>query len=155
MLSFLSKFIHESIEKDKSLLKKEFSSPKALLYQMYFVINKLDEARLYRMDFLVNFGVSLDHIRLIYEALEQGGTYEDVKELTFNHLPFLTILKINKYFSWGDKKLHQVFYIENKDDISEDLLHDFKDPTSEDKFRQPKTLGKVPIKEPEKQVIVK
>ncbi len=70
MLSFLSKFIHESIEKDKSLLKKEFSSPKALLYQMYFVINKLDEARLYRMDFLVNFGVSLDHIRLIYEALE-------------------------------------------------------------------------------------
>ena len=70
MLSFLSKFIHESIEKDKSLLKKEFSSPKSLLYQMYFVINKLDEARLYRMDFLVNFGVSLDHIRLIYEALE-------------------------------------------------------------------------------------
>jgi hypothetical protein len=31
------------------------------------------------MDFLVNFGVGLDHIKLINEALELGGTYEDVK----------------------------------------------------------------------------
>ena len=106
MLSFFSKYIHECIEKDKGLLKKEFTSPKALLYQMYFVINKLDESRLYRMDFLVNFGVSLEDIRHISEALEDGGNYDDVKEHTFKHLPFLTVLKINKYFSWADKKLH-------------------------------------------------
>ena len=48
-----------------------------------------------------------------------------------------------------------MFYIENKDEISEDLLSDFKDPENEAKFKQPKTLGKVPQKEPEKQVIVK
>jgi hypothetical protein len=60
-------------------------------------------------------------------------------------------LKIYKYFSWADKKLHQVFYIENKDDISEDLLSDFKDPDNETKFKQPKNLagskGIEPIKE--------
>ena len=57
-------------------------------------------------------------------------------------IPFIIILKIHKYFSWADKKLHQVFFIENKDDISEDLLSDFKDPESEIKINKPKTLGK-------------
>ena len=47
------------------------------------------------------------------------------------------MLKIYKYFSWADKKLHAVFYIENKDDISEDLLSDFKDPDNEKKFVKP------------------
>lgn len=44
--------------------------------------------------------------------------------------------------SWADKKLHSVFYIENKDDISEDLLSDFKDPDNEAKFVKPKALSK-------------
>lgn len=35
-----------------------------------------------------------------------------------------------------------MFYIENKDDISEDLLHDFKDPDNEAKFLKPKVLHK-------------
>jgi hypothetical protein len=68
--------------------------------------------------------------------MEQGGDYSNVK-LTFEKLEFYQILKVYKYFSWADKKLHQVFYIENKDDISEDLLSDFKDPDNEAKFRRP------------------
>ena len=51
-------------------------------------------------------------------------------------------MKIYKYFSWADKKLHSVFYIENKDDISEDLLSDFKDPDNEAKFVKPAVLSK-------------
>lgn len=38
----------------------------------------------------------------------------------------MTLLKLHKYFFWADKKLHSVFFIENKDDISEDMLIDFK-----------------------------
>ncbi len=52
------------------------------------------------------------------------------------------MLKAYKYYSWADKKLHSVFYIENKDDISEDLLNDFKDPDDEAKFLKPKILHK-------------
>jgi len=59
--------------------------------------------------------------------MEQGGDYEDVKNEAFNVIPFSTLLRICKYLNWADKKLHSVFYIENKDDISEDLLSDFKD----------------------------
>lgn len=35
-----------------------------------------------------------------------------------------------------------MFYIENKDDISEDLLNDFKDSDDEDKIVKPKVLSK-------------
>jgi len=57
-------------------------------------------------------------------------------------IEFGPLLKVYKYLSWADKKLHSVFYIENKDSISEDLLNDFKDPDNEDKFVKPKTLSK-------------
>jgi hypothetical protein len=134
ILQFLSKYIHECIEKDKTLLKQSFTSPKAFLYQMYFIINKLDEHRLAKMDFLVNFGVTLETIRTVGELIADGGTYEDVREV-LKRMAMLQILKVYKYFSWGDKKLHQLFFIENKDDISEDLLSDFKDPDSEQKFK--------------------
>lgn len=51
-----------------------------------------------------------------------------------------------------------MFYIENKDDISEDLLADFKDPDNENKFLKPKVLNKqgmIDKSKLEKQVIVK
>lgn len=35
------------------------------------------------------------------------------------------LLKLHKYLDWADKKLHSVFFIENKDQINEDLLLDF------------------------------
>lgn len=43
----------------------------------------------------------------------------------------MTLLKLHKYFFWADKKLHTHFFIENKGDISEDMLIDFK--SEEDK----------------------
>lgn len=52
------------------------------------------------------------------------------------------MLKVCKYLNWADKKLHSVFYIEKKDDISEDLLDDFKDDDDKDKFVKPKVLSK-------------
>ena len=108
---------------------------------MYFVIARLDAPRLARMEFMVNFGVGLDMIRVMHDIIEAGGTYEEVKR-SFKSIPFLIILKIYKYFYWADKRLYQVFFIENKDDISEDLLSDFKDPENEAKFSQPKVLSK-------------
>lgn len=50
-------------------------------------------------------------------------------------------MKIHKYLNWADKRLHSVFYIENKDDISEDLLADFKDSDDSEKFVKPKVLS--------------
>jgi hypothetical protein len=35
------------------------------------------------------------------------------------------LLKLHKYFDWADKKLHSAFFIENRDQISDDLLADF------------------------------
>ena len=37
---------------------------------------------------------------------------------------FAAVQKLHKYLFWADKKIHSVFFIENKEDISEDLLGD-------------------------------
>jgi hypothetical protein len=42
-------------------------------------------------------------------------------------VPTIQLLKLHKYLNWADKKLHSMFFIENKDDINEDLLADFKE----------------------------
>ena len=57
-------------------------------------------------------------------------------------MEIIDLLKLHKYFFWADKKLHAVFFIENKEDISEDLLVDFK--TEEDervRFKKSEGLG--------------
>lgn len=100
---------------------------------MYFVISRLDEEKLAKLDFMVNFGVGLYNIHQMLDMMENGGDFDNVKQ-TFEMLEFYQLLKIYKYFSWANKKLLQVFFIENKDDISEDLLSDFKDPDNEAKF---------------------
>lgn len=38
----------------------------------------------------------------------------------------MMLLKLHNYFNWADKKLHTAFFIDNKDQINEDLLADFK-----------------------------
>jgi hypothetical protein len=108
---------------------------------MYFVIARLDENKLVKLDFLVNFGVSLDVIHLLLDVLESGGDFSAVEQ-TFELVQFQPLLKVYRYLAWADRKLHSVFYIENKDEISEDLLSDFKDPDNEAKFLKPKVLHK-------------
>lgn len=51
------------------------------------------------------------------------------------------MLKLHKYFYWADKKLHSVFYIEDKDHINEDLLNDFKDEDDKKKFVKSQNLA--------------
>lgn len=40
------------------------------------------------------------------------------------------LLKLHKYFDWVDKKLHSHNFMDNRDQITDDLLLDFKDPSS-------------------------
>lgn len=55
---------------------------------MYFVINRLDEHKLAKFDFLVNFAVSLDFIHLLLDKMENGGDYEDLHH-TYAVIPFI------------------------------------------------------------------
>jgi len=59
--------------------------------------------------------------------LQNGGDFKECKETVFTQVPTMMLLKIHKYLNWADKKLHSVFFIENKDQISDDMLADFKE----------------------------
>lgn len=59
----------------------------------------------------------------------------------FESLEPMVLLKLHKYFFWADKKLHSVFFIEDKDQISEDLLVDFKSDEDNKAFVKSKALA--------------
>ena len=93
---------------------------------MYYAINRLDAEKFCSLDFTLNFGITPD-IKVQYvETIQNGGDYAQVSSELFENTPTLQLFKLHKYFNWADKKLHTVFFIENKDQISEDLLADFK-----------------------------
>lgn len=60
------------------------------------------------------------------ELIRVGASHTAIEKALVRLDP-IVLLKLHKYFFWADKKLHAVFYIEDKDEISEDLLADFRD----------------------------
>lgn len=97
---------------------------------MYFAINRLDADKFAVLDFTLNFGISSEVRAAFVDALQNGGDYEETKENLFKKTDMLMILKLHKYFNWADKKLHSVFFLEDKDQINDDLLSDFKEDSS-------------------------
>ena len=107
---------------------------------MYFIMSKLDAQKFCKVDFITNFGVSPKVKTTMTTLIEEATT----KSQFFRFLETLdpiVLLKMHKYFYWADKKLHSVFFIENKDQIQEDLLFDFKDEEDQQKFINSQSLA--------------
>ena len=94
---------------------------------MYYAVSKLDADRFAVLDFVMNFGITSEYKNLFANFIENGGNYDEAREHVFEPTPALMLLKLHNYFNWADKKLHTAFFIENKDQINEDLLADFKE----------------------------
>jgi hypothetical protein len=124
MLQVLSNFIKDKLEKKK--LSDDYTFPQNQLYQMYFVMARLDAIKFCKLDFIVNFGVAPE-VKSKMTQLMETATNTALITQYLETLEPLVYLKLHKYFFWADKKLHSVFYIEDKDHINEDLLIDFKD----------------------------
>lgn len=82
------------------------------------------------LDFTLNFGISSEVRAAFVETMQTGGEYTQVQKALFEHTDMLMLLKLHRYLNWADKKLHSVFFLENKDQIAEDLLADFKEDPS-------------------------
>ena len=109
---------------------------------MYFVVSRLDAEKYCKLNFIVNFGVPQGVKIRITEFLESGG-YEKSIVRYLETLDTMVLLKIHKYFFWADKKLHSVFFVEDKDQISEDMLCEFKDEDDDKgRFQKPEQYSK-------------
>ena len=97
---------------------------------MYFIMSRLDGPKYCKLDYIVNFGVSPSIKTQMTEIIQSGGDRKSIFKY-FETLNPMDLLKLHKYFFWADKKLHSVFFIEDKDQISEDLLIEFKDEDDE------------------------
>jgi len=107
---------------------------------MYFILSRLDAPKFCKLDFIVNFGVAPSTKTELTHIIENANSIGQVYQF-FESLDTLTLLKLHKYFFWADKKLHSVFFIENKDQISEDLLIDFRSEEDQEKYRQSEQLA--------------
>ena len=41
------------------------------------------------MEFLINFGVTMDNIKIMQEVMENGGSYEQVRDSAFTKMEFV------------------------------------------------------------------
>ena len=141
-LDHTSKFIKMRLDNDE--LPGDFLFDRNQLYQMYFVMNRLDAPKMVQLDFIVNFGVPSDVKTEITGIMVHGGGKTSIHSY-LDTLEDMVLLKLHKYFFWADKKLHSAFFMEGKDDISEDLLIDFKDEEHQSAFKTSNQLGKKKI----------
>lgn len=107
---------------------------------MFFVMTRLDAPKFCKLDFAVNFGIPPDTKSRLIDLIENSTSKAQFIHFISNLEP-MVMLKLHKYFFWADKKLHSVFFIENKDQISEDLLVDFKDDEDEKIIKQSEHLA--------------
>ena len=75
-------------------------------------------------------------VNLIEEAYSKKQVFTFLETLDPH-----VLLKMHKYLFWADKKLHSHFFVEDKDQIQEDLLFDFKDEEEQTKFIKSKALA--------------
>lgn len=111
---FLNKYLLAEYD-DGKFENQTYTFPKAQLYQMYYAIARLDADKLANLDFTLNFGITPDTKSIFVDWLVNGGNYEETRDEVFKSTEILQLLKLHKYFNWADKKLHSVFFIENKD----------------------------------------
>jgi len=72
VLDYLSEFIKNKL--DKKELQGDYTFPRNQLYQMYFVMSRLDAVKFCKLDFIVNFGVQMDTRSSIMNMIEIGAT---------------------------------------------------------------------------------
>lgn len=137
ILSIISDFIKKKLVSKE--IKDNHKFPQNQLFQMYFIMSRLDAAKFCQLDFIANFGVMPAVKTKMTELLQTAGSSKEVTDY-LETLDHLVLLKLHKYFFWADKKLHHVFYIEDKEHISEDLLIDFKDDDGS-KIKESQNLG--------------
>lgn len=123
MLYHISELITSKLDQKK--LEGDYVYPKNQLYQMHSIVSHLDAVRLSKLDLIANFGVPMSiKTELVNVFNSSGGAAELIK--IFESMDNLSLLKLHKYLFWTDKKMHSVFYSEDRDLISSDLLFDFK-----------------------------
>ena len=75
---------------------------------------RLDAQKFCKLDFVVNFGIP-SNIKTEFVALIEEATSKQAVFKFFESLEPMVLLKLHKYFFWADRKLHSVFFIEDKD----------------------------------------
>ena len=97
------------------------------------IIARQEVRQLADLNFILNFGVSIDTKRKFEATLEHAINFSNFSDEIYE-LPFREVLLIYKYLMYADKRIHSIMYKESMGKISTDLLHDFRDDDNDGAF---------------------
>ena len=125
-LDIIKKFIKEKIISEK-INEKLVSLPKETIYQIIVMIDKFDsKLKLIELTYLNNFGINLD-IHKQLKTIIQSNSSENVQHFKdiLKNLELKKLLILYKYLIICSKKVDNLFYRLDFEQIDEDLYEDF------------------------------
>ena len=125
-LNIIKEFITNKIKSEK-IEEKQVTLPKETIYQIIIMIDKLDtNDKLLELVYLNNFGIDLD-VHKSLKSIISENTPENEKSFValLEKLELKKLLIIYKYLYACSKKVDNLFYRLDLEQIDEDLYEDF------------------------------
>ena len=125
-IDIIKKFIKEKILSEK-INEKLVALPKETIYQIIIMIDKFDSnEKLLELTYLNNFGIDLNIHKQLKSIIESNSAENEEKfKYILNNLELKKLLIIYKYLYICSKKVDNLFYRLDFEQIDEDLYEDF------------------------------
>ena len=126
IIIIIKEYITEKIKSEK-IPEKLVRLPKETIYQIIVMIDKFEtHDKLLELTYLNNFGIDLDIHKMLKSAIS-SNTPENEKLFreTLESLEFKKLLIVYKYLYLSSKKVDNLFYRLDLEQIDEDLYEDF------------------------------
>mgnify|MGYP002624696947 FL=1 len=140
-LNLIKEFITKKIKSEK-IPEKQVRLPKETIYQIIIMIDKFDSYdKLLELTYLNNFGIDLDIHKSLKSAISANTPEnENSFKSTLENLELKKLLIIYKYLLVCSKRVDNLFYRLDLEQIDEDLYEDF---CEREKKEDDKILNKV------------
>ena len=125
-LNIIKEFITNKIKKEK-IEEKYVRLPKETIYQIIIMIDKFDSHdKLLELTYLNNFGIDFETHKILKSAITSNITENEQNfRKAIENLELKKLLIIYKYLYISSKKVDNLFYRLDLEQIDEDLYEDF------------------------------
>lgn len=135
-LTVIKDFITEKIKSEK-IADKNVTLPKETIYQIIVMIEKLDSFdKLVELTFLNNFGIELEIHKQLKLLISSGKLEKELFLSLLYDLNLRKLLTLYEYLLISSKKIDNLFYRMDLEQVDEDLYEDFceREPQEDEKI---------------------
>jgi len=124
LFTYTKEYISTKIKNENPEIKT-FIIPREKLYQMIVIIDKLDLQNLAELQYVPNFGVTIEDYTNLKGLTKIGNFDKNEMFKIYDGLELIQLLYLYKYFYIALAKIKNLFYRLEVDQIQENLYNDF------------------------------